>query len=123
MSDHAADSCKAMPPWMKTQIGTLQCDHSRKFFNRHFDLCIVQAKVDCGPVSSGLQKWKIPESAVSILQVDVEGYEAVLLREYLKATPKASHPPVIHFKHKVSFILSIIIQYTFFMSIYHFILH
>jgi hypothetical protein len=101
LSDTADPHCQKQPNWMKLQIGTLICDDSRAFFGKDFDLCIVQAPLDCGPVSNVLRKWGLPDSALSMLQVDVESYEAVLIPAFLKSTPASSLPPVLHFEHKV----------------------
>ena len=36
-----------------------------------------------------------------MLQIDIEGYEYILLDGLFKEIPDESLPPVIHFKHKV----------------------
>lgn len=100
-SDNAPETCKNHPDWMKFQIGTLQCDRSQIFFGVNFEQCIVQAKVDCGPITDALKARDLPSDAVSILQLDVEGYEDIILQGMLLEFPVESYPAVIHFEQKV----------------------
>lgn len=101
-SETAQPQCKRKPDWMKLQLGTLECGYSKQFFNVDFDACIIQDKVKCGPVSALLHKTGLPVATpIAILQVDVEGYEYMLLPGLLNELPDHMLPLVIHFEHKV----------------------
>jgi hypothetical protein len=89
--------------WMKTQMGTLDCEHSLKFLGKSiFDKCIIQDPLPCGPVSSILQK-KAPylplDSTIAMVQIDVEAYEYIILEGLVKELNPL--PPIIHFYNKV----------------------
>jgi hypothetical protein len=99
----APEFCTKRADWMKTQIGTLDCEYSRKFFgNRTFDACILKDPLPCAPIGAHL-KDKAPfltdHSAVAMVQIDVEAYEYILIPGLVKELKPL--PPVIHFEHKV----------------------
>ena len=86
---------------MKLQIGTLDCDHSRRFHGENFDLCILQDPLPCNSLATLLAENFVPSEDIAMLQIDIEGYEYILLDGLFKETPHKSLPPVIHFEHKV----------------------
>jgi hypothetical protein len=86
-----------LPDWMRLQLGTLDCDHSKRFFNTDFDLCVLQEPLPCDSLVKLLSDKFVPET----LQIDIEGYEYILLDGMIKEIPDKSLPPVIHFEHKV----------------------
>jgi len=100
-ADDAPDRCKKQPDWMKLQIGTLDCEHSKRFFADDFDLCILQDPLPCSSLMNLLSGNFVPSEHIAMLQIDIEGYEYILLDGMLKEMPDSSLPPVIHFEHKV----------------------
>lgn len=90
-----------LPDWMRLQLGTLDCDHSKRFFNTDFDLCIVQEPLPCNSLVKLLSDRFVPAGYIAMLQIDIEGYEYILLDGMIKEIPDRSLPPVIHFEHKV----------------------
>ena len=86
---------------MKLQIGTLDCEHSKRFFNTDFDLCVLQDPLPCNSLVKLLSDNSVPAEHVAMLQIDIEGYEYILLDGMFKEMPDSSLPPVIHFEHKV----------------------
>lgn len=91
--------CPGYPDWMKYQLGSLDCAYSRKKF-QVFDKCWIEEAVNCGSLASVLENaigtTNLP---IAILQVDVEGYEAILIQEILSELP--SLPALINFERKV----------------------
>ena len=100
-SDNAPEKCAKRADWQKFQIGTLDCGYSKKFFMKDYDLCIVQDKIPCSSVSNLLKRRNIPSNNIAMLQADVEGYEYILLTNFLNELPPDMLPPIIHFEHKV----------------------
>jgi len=100
-ADDAPPSCKGQPDWMKFQIATLDCEHSKRFFNKDFDLCILQDPLPCNSLEKLLSDHFVPAEHIAMLQIDIEGYEYILLDGMFKEIPDESLPPVIHFEHKV----------------------
>lgn len=100
-SDSAPEHCQKQPSWVKLQLGTLQCEESMKYFGVNFDSCVSQTKLACGSIDDILSKWDLPAGQISMLQLDVEGFEATILNALLANTPLKSLPPVIHFESKV----------------------
>ena len=101
-SDTSLQLCKDHADWMKTQLGTLDCDYSKRFFQDNFEKCILQTKIGCGSVSqlmSELFQLEAANTPISILQLDVEGYEYMILNNLLNELEVL--PPVLHFEHKV----------------------
>jgi hypothetical protein len=45
----------------------------------------------------------IPAEHIAMLQIDIEGYEYILLDGVFREIPDNYLPPVIHFEHKVMF--------------------
>ena len=104
--EDAPEQCKKAADWMKYQIGTLNCEHSKMFHNKKFDLfdlCILQDPLPCGVLSdmlkqeAGLDAHTAP---LAILQIDIEGYEYKLLQNYL-TTEGVQLPHAIHYEWKV----------------------
>eukprot|EP00584_Thalassiosira_punctigera_P017870 CAMPEP_0172560970 /NCGR_PEP_ID=MMETSP1067-20121228/90991_1 /TAXON_ID=265564 ORGANISM="Thalassiosira punctigera, Strain Tpunct2005C2" /NCGR_SAMPLE_ID=MMETSP1067 /ASSEMBLY_ACC=CAM_ASM_000444 /LENGTH=295 /DNA_ID=CAMNT_0013350901 /DNA_START=99 /DNA_END=986 /DNA_ORIENTATION=+ len=100
-ADDAPQRCREIPDWMRLQIGTLDCEHSYRFFNKDFDLCVLQDPLPCSSIDNLLRKKNVSPEHVAMLQVDIEGYEYVLIDGFLKEVPDESLPPIIHFEHKV----------------------
>ena len=92
-----------LPDWMRLQLGTLDCEHSKRFFNTDFDLCVLQDPLPCNSLVKLLSDKFIPAEHIAMLQIDIEGYEYILLDGVFKEVPDNSLPPVIHFEHKVMF--------------------
>lgn len=86
---------------MKFQLGTLDCEHSKRFFNKDFDMCILQDPLPCNSLEKLLSDHFVPAEHIAMLQIDIEGYEYILLDGMFKEIPDESLPPVIHFEHKV----------------------
>lgn len=86
---------------MKLQIGTLDCEHSKRFFGVNFDLCILQDPLPCSSLMKLLSDNFVPAEHIAMLQIDIEGYEYILLDGMFKEMPDKSLPPVVHFEHKV----------------------
>ena len=86
---------------MRLQIGTLDCEHSKRFFNKDFDLCVLRDPLPCGSIVKLLSEKHISERQIAMLQIDIEGYEYILFEGFLKESGEHSLPPVIHFEHKV----------------------
>ena len=86
----------------RLQIGTLDCEYSKSFFNKDFDLCVLRNPLPCGSIQKLLLSKKLPSENIAILQIDIEGYEYILLEGFLKSTQSSRElPPIIHFEHKV----------------------
>ena len=100
-SDNAPDVCKSMPDWKRLQLGTLDCEESKHYFKKRFDLCVVQDPVPCTSIVNLLRERNISNTDnIAILQVDIEGYEYILLEGFFKEIADESLPPIIHFEHK-----------------------
>lgn len=102
LSPDAPEEC-SHADWMKTQIGTLDCSYSRRFFGaRIFEKCILKDPLPCGPVKKLMYDRApyMPENTlVAMVQIDVEAYEYILLEGLLHDLDPL--PPVIHFENKV----------------------
>jgi len=91
--------CENEPDWVKYQLGSLDCDYCKKNFHK-FDKCWIEDKVPCGPVTKLLRETVQDEYApISFLQIDIEGYEHVLIPGLLQEL--SFLPPVIHYEEKV----------------------
>jgi len=101
--DSELENCIGHPDWMTLQIGTLDCAYSKLFFGINFDDCIIQDPLPCAPVGETVEKHGLPQRGVAMVQIDVEGYEAVIIPNMLKDTAKDDLPPIIHFEHKVMY--------------------
>ena len=87
---------------MKYQLASLDCAYQKWFFNKNFETCILQAKIMCGTVAHLLEKsFQLDASVtpISLLQVDVEGYEHILLPGLLDELK--IKPPILHYEDKV----------------------
>ena len=100
-ADDAPQYCKELPDWMRLQLGTLDCAYSRKFFNTDFDLCVLQDPLPCSSVGNLLRSKGLELENIAMLQIDIEGYEYILLQGFMKEVSDGSLPPIIHFEHKV----------------------
>lgn len=111
-SETADDTCREAPDWVRYQLGTLDCDYSRTYFRDRFDKCIVQDPIKCGSLSSlvrqklGLSTKRKGNPPVAMLQLDVEGYEAIILPRVLRGDGEdwkiMELPPVINYERKVA---------------------
>lgn len=99
--DSKLEKCAKHPDWMKYQIGTLDCAYSRRFFGDNFNDCIIQGPVPCAPIDELMEQRKLPPGSMAMLQIDIEGYEAILIPNFLKDKARDDLPPIIHFEHKV----------------------
>ncbi|KAL7461558.1 hypothetical protein ACHAXS_001978 [Conticribra weissflogii] len=101
-AEDSPQKCKDLPDWKRLQIGTLDCENSKRLFGDVFDLCIIQDPLPCSSVSNLLAERNLPYKNIVLLQVDIEGYESVLLPNFLRDVGEMSAlPPVIHFEQKV----------------------
>jgi FkbM family methyltransferase len=96
-----SDRCQQMPDWKKYQLGTLQCDWSRKLFGNNFDECIAVTEVDCGPIPTVIKSYGMLVEDVAMLQMDVEGYENDILNGLFSRISPDVYPPILYFEHKV----------------------
>ena len=99
--DDAPTKCKEFPDWMKLQLGTLDCEYSKAFFNINFDDCVVQDPLPCSSIVNLLHNKSLPIENIAMLQIDIEGYEYILLQGFFQEIPTEFLPPIIHFEHKV----------------------
>jgi hypothetical protein len=90
-----------MPKWMRLQLGTLDCEYSKKLYGSKFDLCVLNDPLPCSSVVNLLSERFVPAEHIAMLQIDIEGYEYILLEGIVKEIPDKSLPPVIHFEKKV----------------------
>jgi hypothetical protein len=93
--------CQKQLDWQRLELGTLDCAYSKWYFRHNFDKCIVEDKIQCGPIKALLEEHKLPSYSIAILQVDVEGYEHVLLPGLMNELSDDTLPAVIHFEHKM----------------------
>jgi len=102
LAEDSPQVCKDLPDWMRLQIGTLDCEHSKRLFRNEFDQCIIQDPLPCSSISNLLKERFVPHNNVVILQVDIEGYEFILVPNFLQDVGENSALPlVIHFETKV----------------------
>jgi hypothetical protein len=102
VSETAHPDCNKREKWARKQLGTLDCDYSRVFFGADFDKCIIQDEIPCGTIAELLRDKQLPDDApIAMLQIDVEGYEHVIIPSLFDELPESALPPVIHFEHKV----------------------
>jgi hypothetical protein len=90
-----------MPDWMQLQLGTLDCEYSKKFYGPEFDLCVLKDPLPCSSLVNLLSERFVPAENIVMLQIDIEGYEYILLEGIVKEIPDKFLPPVIHFETKV----------------------
>lgn len=101
-NEDSPEKCKSHPDWMRFQIGTLDCEYSKQFFQENFELCILQDPLPRSSVAILLDKHYIPSDNIAMVQIDIEGYEAVFLPNFLRDIRDSSMlPPIIHFEQKV----------------------
>jgi len=99
-ADDAPATCKGKPDWVKLQLGTLDCQHSNTPYKKNSE-CIVNDTLPCNSLVKLLSDNFVPAEHIAMLQIDIEGYEYILLDGMLKEMPDESLPPVIHFEKKV----------------------
>jgi len=99
-ADDAPATCKGKPDWVKLQLGTLDCEHSNTPYKKNSE-CIVNDTLPCNSLVTLLSDNFVPTEHIAMLQIDIEGYEYILLDGMLKEMPDESLPPVIHFEKKV----------------------
>lgn len=111
--------CQEQPDWVKTQVGSLNCRHLEKVMKQVFKECFVRVKVRCGTVLD-LFRHRLGSveaaSRIAILQIDTEGYEAILLPNLIQEFETTSEhkrdkdnlnnvyfelPPVVHYESKI----------------------
>eukprot|EP00978_Attheya_sp_CCMP212_P032489 scaffold127181_cov39-Attheya_sp.AAC.1 len=101
LSKSSDQVCKDEPDWTRYQLGTLECEFSKQF--PFFELCIIQDKVDCSCIQNILtSKFGFPDKPpIAMVQIDVEGYEQILIPGMLNEFDSTTWPPIIHFEHKM----------------------
>mmetsp|Transcript_21014 Transcript_21014/g.32043 ORF Transcript_21014/g.32043 Transcript_21014/m.32043 type:complete len:397 (+) Transcript_21014:69-1259(+) len=99
-ADDAPATCKGKPDWVKLQLGTLDCEHSNPPYKKNSQ-CILNDTLPCNSLVKLLADNFVPTEHIAMLQIDIEGYEYILLDGMFKEIPDESLPPVIHFEHKV----------------------
>jgi len=100
-SESAPKVCTDLPDWKKFQIGTLDCGYSKHYHKENFDLCIVQDPLPCSSITNLLAERFLSSENIGMVQIDIEGYEYILLEGFMKELPDHLLPPVIHFERKV----------------------
>ena len=55
----------------------------------------------CGTIQDAQSKLSLSPQFVSVLQIDVEGFEKQLLNGYVDGTDASTPPPMIHFESKI----------------------
>ena len=96
-----ASTCySGKPDWVKLQLGTLDCEHSNTPYKKNSE-CILNDTLPCNSLVKLLSDNFVPTEHIAMLQIDIEGYEYILLDGMLKEMPDESLPPVIHFEKKV----------------------
>uniref|UniRef100_A0A7S1Z3L5 Methyltransferase FkbM domain-containing protein n=1 Tax=Ditylum brightwellii TaxID=49249 RepID=A0A7S1Z3L5_9STRA len=98
--EDAPEDCKALPDWMRLQLGTLDCDYLRIFFSGHVH-CVLEDPLPCSSITQLLSDKFLSSENIAMLQIDVEGYEHMLLEGFMKELPDDKLPYIIHFEHKV----------------------
>eukprot|EP00586_Coscinodiscus_wailesii_P020484 CAMPEP_0172505758 /NCGR_PEP_ID=MMETSP1066-20121228/188763_1 /TAXON_ID=671091 /ORGANISM="Coscinodiscus wailesii, Strain CCMP2513" /LENGTH=349 /DNA_ID=CAMNT_0013282491 /DNA_START=56 /DNA_END=1105 /DNA_ORIENTATION=- len=95
--NHTSDDpkCQNWPDWKKQELGSIECE--RQWLQK----CYVKDSLVCSTVGAAIKVLSILPSDVSVLQIDVEGYEAVVLTNYLNITSPSDYSPVIHFENKI----------------------
>lgn len=100
-AEDAPEICKNSPDWIKFQLGSLDCEWRKRHHGEEkFNLCIVQDPLPCSSIEDMLSEKGIPLS-IHMLQIDIEGYEYMLLDKFINNVPSHLLPPVIHYEHKV----------------------
>lgn len=95
-----ATKCPDRPDWLKYQVGSLDCEYSKKTFPA-FNACWTKDLVPCGPLKQIVQdtmgtKEHVP---ITFLQIDIEGYEYTVIENLLS---ESNEPPVVlHYEEKV----------------------
>jgi len=86
---------------MKLQLGTLDCAYSEKTFRQILTYASFRTLFLALLLPIYFRKKSIPSQDIAILQIDIEGYEYILLEGLLKEVPDDRLPPIIHFEQKV----------------------
>ena len=89
--------------WLRRQVGTLDRQQLQTVLDATvFDTCIVPQAVACGTATELLLRVvQLPERApVALWQMDVEGYEAVLVPAMLEEF-RNNLPVLIHYENKL----------------------
>ena len=68
------------PDWMRLQMGTLDCEQMRRFYGVNFDLCVLQDPLPCSSINNLLKQKNVSPEHISVLQIDIEGYEYILIK-------------------------------------------
>mmetsp|Transcript_29337 Transcript_29337/g.32932 ORF Transcript_29337/g.32932 Transcript_29337/m.32932 type:complete len:442 (+) Transcript_29337:57-1382(+) len=100
-ADDAPDKCKSSADWMKYQLGSLDCDAHKRFFNIVYDLCILESPLPCATLQQLLARYKLMYAPIAMLQIDIEGLEYLLFDGLIQEMPDHLLPLVIHYEHKV----------------------
>ena len=100
-AEDAPQTCKDFPDWMRLQMGTLDCEQMRRFYGVNFDLCVLQDPLPCSSINNLLKQNNVSPEHISVLQIDIEGYEYILIKGLIEDIQDESLPRIIHFEHKV----------------------
>ena len=100
-AEDAPQTCKDFPDWMRLQMGTLDCEQMRRFYGVNFDLCVLQDPLPCSSINNLLKQKNVSPEHISVLQIDIEGYEYILIKGLIEDIQDESLPRIIHFEHKV----------------------
>eukprot|EP00985_Skeletonema_marinoi_P015230 scaffold7820_cov99-Skeletonema_marinoi.AAC.5 len=77
-ADDAPATCKGKPDWVKLQLGTLDCEHSNTPYKKNSE-CILNDTLPCNSLVTLLSDNFVPTEHIAMLQIDIEGYEYILL--------------------------------------------
>ena len=100
-AEDAPDTCKNSPDRMKYQLGSLDCTALKRFFGDNFDLCILESPLPCSTLQQLLARYKLMYAPIAMLQIDIEGFEYLLVDGLIQEMPDHSLPLLIHYEHKV----------------------
>ena len=73
----------------------------RRFYGVNFDLCVLQDPLPCSSINNLLKQNNVSPEHISVLQIDIEGYEYILIKGLIEDIQDESLPRIIHFEHKV----------------------